>query len=260
MRIFSVVQLLALAFSFSFFVWGDESRSIARVVELTGDAFVVSASGVREKLVADSTISEGSVVETAEDAVVGFSLSDGSAFKLGPAARIILDFPNTKRSAMTLVLDNGKLRASVKKRKKEPSPFFVRTPSATLSGTATSFLVSVSNEDERSRSEFYCMSGTIEIKDHRGRKLESVGAGHSLAVETIVKLGGKPKLLNRPKISSIPPGLERRISSDQVLKLQGKLENNPQLERLSRKSGKKTRSDAAPIPLASSTPASSPLN
>ncbi len=135
---------------------GGTGAGVGRVETLDGDAAVTHADGVQEVLVSGAVLHRGDVIETAEEASLGFVLADGTAVAMGARARIVLDEliydPSEGEGLLSMSLIDGLFTmASGEIADMGPEAMTIRTPRALagIRGTDPGFSIDVAADIEQ---------------------------------------------------------------------------------------------------------------
>ncbi len=137
----------------------------ARVVEVVGDARVSFGEQISKPLTPLMSLDEGAEVRTGKDGYVKLMLADSSVVDLGAFAHLRLTAAK-ENDQVELGLDSGRLKAFVKHRTDGARSFRIRTKTSTMGVRGTQFVVAVfQGMNGQSNTEYYCQSGSIEVKD-----------------------------------------------------------------------------------------------
>jgi len=145
----AIVVLMSMAIS----SWpvGAETRSVGKVVLVTGKAAIHSISGELRKLRVGGVFYEGETIETHKESFVKLKYTDGGVMYLRPTTKIIIEEYKFTKDAVDKLVTNlvkGGLRTvtgDIAKRNRDN--YKMKTPVATMGVYGTDFTVRFCNED-----------------------------------------------------------------------------------------------------------------
>lgn len=147
----------------------------ARVVESAGSPY---QKGMELK--------EGAGLRTGSKGYLKLELADHSYLELGSWASVNLTKARSDEQ-VELDLEFGKVRAYVKPREGKKRNFLIRTKTSTMGVRGTLFVVAVPpSPNSGTKTEYYCLSGSVEVKDPAGKQSAVVGPGMGLTVTSKV--------------------------------------------------------------------------
>jgi hypothetical protein len=182
----------ALALFFSAALWclvaQAENRPAARRTSTSAPAAkVVSVNGMvtsgERQLRPNDALEVGEVVRTAASSDVKLLLADDSILDLGPSStfRIESYVPNSGADReVTLTVDEGRMRSSIKKRLEGKGKFFIRTRASVLAVRGTELLVDVKASGSTAQESLMVREGNVEAELNGGGGKVSVAQGKRL--------------------------------------------------------------------------------
>jgi len=210
---FSVLSL----FLASTLAWADPA---ATVVQFKGNVLVIQGD---QKVKASNNlkIDEGATIQTMPNSSLKLQMADKSVVDIGAGTSLKL---TTAKGGVDknvdLALEEGKLRAFVRKRKPhEKGKFTIRTKSATMGVRGTQFLASSVKVGSDFKSSFFCFNGSVFVDDAAGNRLADLKPNQFIAVQARESAPGAAVRMEgeAPKAAPIPRSVSEKISSDSFL-------------------------------------------
>ena len=188
-----------------------------RVVEFKGDVSISNGSTGKVTVAPNSVIPTGAIVETGEKSSIKILMSDKSLIDLGAKTKMTIN-----KSGLTdtqLDLDSGKVRATVVKRAATRPQFVLKNRGVTMGVRGTQFVVSgFSGPDGTYHSEYFCLSGSIQIEGPGGKKLGIIEKGFYLSTQ-LNTAGSSYAVVGEPKPQVMSSQAIKEVRSDQFLNL-----------------------------------------
>jgi hypothetical protein len=203
--------------------WFKEQPATAEVLHAFGDASVVRASGLTEKLIGGMTLAGSDVIKTGPQASATLRFADGARLLVRPDAQATLTRLTKSMSSQNTVaqtevgLQRGAVEASVPpltdERALRQRRFDIRTPVANLGVRGTQFRSEADGNEQRVE----VLTGRVATA--AGSNQADVGAGFG-AVATAQGVQVKP-LLAAPDVSGTPTLIDKLPLAVQVPAITG---------------------------------------
>jgi hypothetical protein len=181
----------------------------ADVVWTRGDVTVVSAAGAARALAAGDRLSTGERIETGPASAVRVRLVDGALLLIGERARVSFDeltvfaLPGVTRTRVGV--GEGRVEATVNRRRDPSSRYEIRTPVMTTAVRGTEFRVGMSAREQTARAEV--LTGRVEAA--AGSTSVGLDPGFGLVATSNAPLSAPRAILAAPDLSGLPPRLAR---------------------------------------------------